>query len=112
MAVTRHKSSNVVNDVAREAAADDEMRTSYTTAAPGDSSTSEFGGTAAIAVGDDVCGDGDDDDNGHLRVTRGFPERNMLLFLSWSSSSKEAVVGRQGEAHTCAVMLGPFVSVT
>lgn len=108
--IARHKSSNAVNDVVRETADEDEMRTSYTTAAPGDSNRSEFEGADTMGVGDDVCVDGDGDD-GHWRVTRGFPERKVSPFLSWSSSSKEEVVGRQGEAHTCAVTLGPLVSV-
>ncbi|KAL1421096.1 hypothetical protein MTO96_023521 [Rhipicephalus appendiculatus] len=46
-----------------------------------------------MGVGDDVCVGGDGDD-GHWRVTRGFPERKVSPFLSWSSSSKEEV-GRQ-----------------
>lgn len=75
-AVATHRSSNAVNGVARDTADENEMRTSYTTAAPGDSNRSEFEGADTMGVGVDVCVGGDGDD-GHWRVTRGFPERKV-----------------------------------
>lgn len=103
---TRRHDSKSFSDVARDIADDEVMRTSYTTAGPGDSKRSALGGGGPLGDDPRVCGV-----DGHWRATSGpvvGGTRPALSSLSsWSSGEEE---GRQGEAQTRAETFWPLFS--